>query len=123
VTSKEFVRRIHIAVYERAVSGTKATLEKVPGRRPLPQLLSLSSWFNQLTPTDQQQVEAAIKLAVRNAVFGVLAVLDGDRSIRQSDEELGTLRLLYDDSSHSVLINDPNGDVLHDLFAEHVPLR
>jgi hypothetical protein len=55
------------------------------------------------------------------AVFGMLTVLDGVKAIREAGEETGTLELRYITQGRSILINDPTGEFLHDLFGEQVP--
>src|SRR5688500_12237153 len=101
MTSKDFVKRIQIAVYESAIEGTVSLLQKVPGRNTSPTVIGLSQWFNELPLEDQEHVRAAIQLAVGNAVFGLFAVLDGDRSIRKPDEMMGTLELRYNAEGES----------------------
>jgi hypothetical protein len=122
MTSEEFIRRIRIAVYDSSVEGTFSLLEKPPCRRPAPALIALSQWFNQLPFDEKEHIEATIRLAVRNAIFGMLTVLDGVRSIREAGEEVGSLELRYNLDRQSDLLNDPTGEFLHDLFAEQVPL-
>ena len=95
-------------------------LERPPGRRPSPGLVGLSEWFNRLPTQDREQVLGAVRLAVGDAVFGMLCVLDGVRSIAELGES-GTLELRYTNEDESVLINDPTGEELHDLFVGEVP--
>jgi hypothetical protein len=121
MTSEEFVTRIRKAVYEPAVEGSLSLLRKPPGRRPSQALLGLSKWFNGLSTDDRLCVRRLIELSAGRAVFGMLAVLDGVRSIREAGEESGTLELHYCTEGRLVLLNDPAGEFLHDLFAEQVP--
>jgi hypothetical protein len=120
MTSDEFVDRIRKAVYDSAVEDSLSLLQHPPGRRPSSTLLELSRWFNQLPNSDQERIHATVQLAVGQAVFGMLTVLDGDRSIRQLGET-GLLQLLYTQDNRSVLLNDPHREALHDLFAKQVP--
>lgn len=121
MTSEEFVKRIQVAVYDSTINGTLVLLEKPPGRRPSPGLVKLSQWFNQLSPEDKDQVRRVIQMAAGDAVFGMLVVLDGERSIREANEPLGLLELRYKMGEESILLNDPAAAPLHDLFAEQVP--
>jgi hypothetical protein len=121
MTSAEFIRRIQIAVYESSIDGTVSLLEKPPGRRPSPSLVALSQWYNNLPSSDKERVRASIQLAVRTAVFGILTVLDGVRSIREAGEEKGSLNLRYTAGTESVLLNSPDSELLHDIFASLVP--
>lgn len=121
MTSEEFVKRVQIAVYESTIKGALSLLEKPPGRRPSPGLVELSQWFNELSAEDKEHVRAAIQLAAGNAVFGMLVVLDGERSIREADEPLGLLELRHNTEGQSVLLNDPEGEPLHDIFRALIP--
>lgn len=121
MTSYDFVKRIEIAVHDSAINGTVSLLQRVPGRKPSPNLVQLSQWFNGLRPDDQESVREVIKLAVGNAVFGMLVVLDGDRSISKPDDLLGTIELRYNTEGQSVLLNDPSGEPLHDIFSAEWP--
>ena len=122
MTSEDFVQRIQITVYESAINGMVSLLQRVPGRRPSPTMVQQSEWFNRLKPEDQEHVRTVIQFAVRKAVFGMLTVLDGDRSIRKPDESLGTLELRYNAEGQSILLNDPNGEPLHDIFSGKLPM-
>jgi hypothetical protein len=51
----------------------------------------------------------------------MLTVLDGVTSIRRAEEEDGAFELRYQREGQSALLNDPNGEFLHDLFAQQVP--
>jgi hypothetical protein len=120
MTSDEFTKRIRQVVYDSSIEGVVGLLQKPPGRRPSQTLVALSQWFNQLPLDEKERIRATIQLAVRQAVFGMLTVLDGARSIADA-EERGTLELRYNIEGQSVLLNDPAGEALHDLFAEQVP--
>ena len=122
MTSEQFIKRIRIAVHDPAIEGSVSWLEKPPGRRPSGVLVDLSHWYSRLLPEDRDRVRRTIELAVRKAVFGMLTVLDGDRSIREAGEPLGLLELRYKVDEQSVLLNDPAAAPLHDLFMEQVPL-
>jgi hypothetical protein len=120
MTNEEFTQRIRQAVYEPSIEGVVGVLQQPPGRKPSGNLVALSQWFNQLPVDQRERVQAVIQLAVRQAVFGMLTVLDGVRSISDS-EERGTLELRYIAEGQSVLLNDPASVPMHDLFAEKVP--
>ena len=118
--SEEFTQRVRKAVYEPSVQSTLGVLQKPPGRKPSESLVALSQWFNQLPDDERKRVEGVIQLATRQAVFGMLTVLDGVRSINEADEE-GRLELHYIDAGQPTLLNDPEAVPMHDLFAEQVP--
>lgn len=121
MTSEQFIERIRQAVYESSIEGVIGLLQRPPGRRPSLTLVALSQWFNQLPHDEKERIRATIQLAVRVAVFGLLTVLDGVRSIREVGEESGSLELRYNTERQSVLVNDPAEEPLHDLFAQQVP--
>lgn len=121
MTSTDLIERLRIAVYDTAIEGTLSLLEKPPGRRPSPALVDLSDWIAQLSPNDKEQIRAIVTLAVRDTVFDLLAVLDGTIAICKNEEEPGHLELRYTIGEHSVVLNDPNGEPLHDVFAQQVP--
>lgn len=120
MTGEEFTRRIRQAVYESSIEGVVGLLRSPSGRRPSQTLLALSQWFNQLPAAEQERIRATIQLAVRQAVIGMLTVLDGVRSISDAGER-GKLELRYNTEEKSILLNDPAGKPLHDYFVEQVP--
>jgi len=120
MTSAQFIRCVRMAVYDSAVEGVLSLLEKPPGRRPSQVHVALSQWFTQLSPDDKARVGKIIELSAGQAVFGMLTVLDGVTSIREGGEK-GILELRDKTEGLSVLLNDPAGEPLHDLFAELVP--
>jgi len=120
MTPKELVERIKQVVYNTTVTGCLALMENVPGRRPSSQLVALSQWFNQLPDDDKQKVRSAIELAARQSVFGMFAVLDGVRQVEDTERK-GTLELRYLKDGQSKLLNDPNAELLHDIFNQIVP--
>jgi hypothetical protein len=81
VRPHEFIDAVYVAVYRTAIDGVLRLLAQPPGRRPRPDLAELSTWFNDLNETDRHRVEGAVRLAVDQAVFGMLAGLDGSRSL------------------------------------------
>lgn len=119
--AEDFIKRVQMAVYDSTIQGALSLLEKPPGRRPSPGLVRLSQWFNRLSPEDREHVRGVIQMAAGDAVFGMLTVLDGERSIREAGEPLGVLELRYRAGEQSILLNDPAAPPLHDLFAEQVP--
>ena len=121
MTSEEFVKRIQVVVYDATIKGACSLLESPPGRRPSPGLVKLSQWFNKLSSENREHVRTAIQMAVGNAVFGMLVVLDGDRAICEAGESQGLLELYYNTENKSVLLNDPEGEPLHDIFRELIP--
>ena len=50
----EFARKVEAHVRDVAVKSTVSNLLKPPGRQPSPELMALSRWYLQLSPTDQK---------------------------------------------------------------------
>ena len=116
MTKEEFVNIVHKVIYESAIRGAISNLENPPGRKPGQRLVTLSKWFNNLSPEDKEHVRAAVQSGVHAAVFSFLAVLDGVRVIDDYPEH-GELELRYVRNGESVLINEfRSGEFLHDLF-------
>lgn len=111
----DFVDAIRTEAQEAASSDVITLLENPPGRRPDPELVELSQWFNTLSDFDKQHVSKVASLTSREAVFGVLAILDGVRVVEDGAER-GRLELRYVKDSDSRLLNDPSGPFLHELL-------
>lgn len=79
--SREFVDAVYAAVYRTAIEGVLRLLKQPPGRCPRQELVDLSTWYNGLDEQDQGRVSEVVRLAVDQAVFGMLAALDGARSL------------------------------------------
>jgi hypothetical protein len=60
-------------------------------------------------------VAEVIREAAENAVFGVLAILDGARVIENASEK-GELQLYYVKGDERVLLNDQRKAPLHDVY-------
>jgi hypothetical protein len=114
VNSEQFVDRIRIVVRDGAVSEALGVLNSPPGRRPSEELQERSIWYNSLDNDQKRIVSSVVLDAVNRAIFGFLCVIDGVRAI-ENDEEKGTLELRYV-KSDSVLLNPPDGEMLHELW-------
>lgn len=114
---EEFVKSIKENVRGSSISGTIKNLEKPPGRRPEPELVKLSEWYNGLNESDKGMVFRAIERAVDQSVFGFFAVLDGVRVIEDTSLK-GMLELYYTNDSSKVLLNNEQDDYLHDIYKD-----
>ncbi len=108
MNAEEFVEGIHSAVYQSAIEDVLTTMAHPPGRRPRPHLVKLSEWFGGLVGEDRERVKGVIRLAADHAVFGVMAVLDGVRTIDDEHTEL------YLRTGDGTLLNEDHD--LHELF-------
>lgn len=94
-----------------AVDDVLANLTEPPGRRPAQELIELNKWYLTLSAPDRQALRRALAEASHAAVFGLLAVLDGVRTIDEAQPP-GTLELWHNNQGSRTLLN---GD-LHDLL-------
>ena len=106
----EFVEAVYAAVYRTAIDGVIRLLAQPPGQHPSPVLSEISNWYNSLDENERDRVREIVRLSVDQAVFGMLASLDGSRSLGQNSElSLGA------DGKDLTADHD-----LHDLFRELV---
>lgn len=115
MTSSEFIKGIKSAVYDASIVGTISLLQSPPGRKPELELVELSKWYNACSEADKKAIQSIVSLTAKHAVFGFLAVLDGVRQI-ESTEEKGIFQLQFIKDKKLYIINEPNGEYLHDLF-------
>ena len=112
----DFIDALKSEVRDAAASDTISQIRTPSGRRPPEAIRKLSSWFNQLPEADQQVVAEIAKMSASNAVFGFLCVLDGVRTIEDS-EQRGEFELNYVQKDKvSARLNPLSGELLHDLF-------
>jgi len=114
VNRQRFVDVIRI-VRDSTAMATISNLSSPPGRKPSGNLVAMSEWFNGLAFSDRQQVERVIEMAARDAVFGILCVLDGVRVIEDTPDK-GVLDLRYRRGDLEISLNDETGPMLHELF-------
>lgn len=78
----------------------------------------MSDFYNQIDKNQQQVVNEIISESVKSAIFGFLCVIDGVRSINESLENRGSLKLTYinDNAGNEVVLNNPKDDYLHDIY-------
>jgi len=117
MNAAEFVDAIQTEVRDAAADGVMSLLECPPGRKPSPALVSLSQWFNALSDADKRRAREVAMMASDQATFGFLAVLDGVRVINDPPDR-GILELRHITSFQSELLNDPNGELLHELLQD-----
>lgn len=112
MTSQDFVEAIKRYVKDAAIEDTIANLKNPPGRRISTQERARSDWYNSLSAEEVSHVHSVVATAVHEGLFGLLAVLDGARTI---DDAKGQFELMYV-SDQQVLLNDPQSVGLHDLM-------
>lgn len=115
MNAEQFVDAIKTEVRDAATNGVISLIERPPGRRPSPNLVSLSQWFNELPMSDKQHVREVAAMASDQATFGMLTVLDGVRVIEDGADR-GRLELRHIKGGESTLLNDLKGPQLHNLL-------
>ena len=114
MNSHEFVLAIKRSVHDAAIEDMLKLLARPPGRRPHQENLDQSAWYNSLTASERTLVRGIITEAVHVAVFGFLCVLDGTRIVERDEvDQSFELRHSKDPTN---LLNDPNGEMLHDIY-------
>lgn len=118
MTADEFVAAIKVAVHDAAVAGVIETVERPSGREPAECLIKLSSWYNALSPADQENVRTMVTRGVHAALFGLLAVIDGARVIEDVGEK-SEFTLIQKRDGAETAINSP-AMLLHDIYQAEV---
>jgi hypothetical protein len=112
--SREFVDRIKLVVAEGAISAMIRLLQDPPGRKPSAEVADNAAWYATLDEESRRKLVRIIKTAVDQSVFGFLCVIDGVRAIENSPDK-GRIELRYI-TDKTVILNPPNGDMLHELY-------
>ena len=115
MTVDEFIGALKIQTSDGAVTGTVKNLERVPGRKPREKDLIASAWYGSLPDADREMVKSAMRKAAQLAVFSFLCVVDGV-SVIDDGPQHGSLKLLYTRNGDELLLNDPRGEYLHDVY-------
>lgn len=110
---EQFVDVIKKVVSESAVEGVISELHSPPGRRPQADLMAMSAFWHTASGEQKEMIAQIIRLAVDDAAFGFLCVLDGVRAIEEGDHK-GELSLAWRKDDTTVVLNQ-NGD-LHDYY-------
>jgi hypothetical protein len=119
MTAKEFIDALKVVVHDSAIRGMETTLRKPSGRHPAPSIVAVSNWFVSLSGENQEMVRSVIRHSVHSALFGVLTVLDGVLAI-ENRQDKGQLLLSFEDADGTVRLNDPHGEMLHDIYQSKV---
>jgi hypothetical protein len=117
MTPDEFVGFLRDRAMNAAVDGTAALLENPPGRKPSHELKEASQWYHKLTEHDRRMLMRVVCMASHQAVFGVLAILDGVRKVDDSDDG-GTFKLSFRKGEQEWDLTGSDTPFLHDLLNE-----
>jgi hypothetical protein len=116
---ESFVRAVFDGVYLAAIRDVRSILRKPPGRKPSPELVKLSQWYNSLGEDNQGCVDRVIADVADGAVFHFLAILDGVKPITDGNEE--TVEIAIRSDLREIRFLTPgDGNDLHDIFRRMV---
>ena len=87
MTPSEFVSGLRTQCCDAAVENCIANYMSPPGRKPDQSLVELSKWFNALAEKDRDMLVRVMSDVADSTLFGVLAVLDGARTIEGQGEK------------------------------------
>lgn len=116
MTSQEFVDALRRLVMDAAVSDAISIVQTPPGRSPSHDLVELRAWFGSLSEADREMTRRMLALGARQAVFGLLAVLDGARKVAPSEAASDHFELRHVHGAETDILSGPQGDVLHELL-------
>jgi len=115
MTARQFVERIREHLFEPTVRSVTGALICPPGRRPTPERLQLTAFYESLDVEKRVLLEFIIRDAVHAGIFQFLCVLDGV-SFVESDPVKGRFQLRFLKNGEDTLLNDSHSELLHDLF-------
>ena len=117
MTPEDFVKILRNRAMNAAVAGTAALLESPPGRKPSHELVEVSEWYHKLTEQDRTILMRVLRMTSYQAVFGVLAILDGVRTVNDGYDE-GTFRLSFRMGDREWNLTASERGFLHDLISD-----
>lgn len=115
MTGEAFVRIAKLQAVTGAVEATVAALNNPPGRTPDPSDVELSEWYRASSPESKVKIKFIVEEAVQQAVFSLLAVLDGVSALG-AGYDTGKLLLFYAEGETRTLLNNPQEPELHNIF-------
>lgn len=122
MTSEKFIKGVRQAVYDSSSQIILSVIDRPPRHRPTRAILELSKWYHTLGPAEKDHLRMAIEMSAHNAIFGMLCILDGVRSIWfDQDDAKGRLVLKYVKDHEEVLLTSPEEEMLHDQFVGEAP--
>jgi hypothetical protein len=117
--TRSFTTALAVQTNVAAVESVLSILRNPPGDAPEERYKGLSEWYNLLADKDREMLREIVKETAEQAVFNFLTVLDGVSAVENSPLK-GDLLLYFVKDGNSALLNDPNGEELHNLFTEIV---
>jgi hypothetical protein len=116
MTPEAFVDALLTSVRQSADAAAGYFAEP-PVAKPPAHLGEFSAWFRGLSAADQDMAREVIRYAAEGSLFGLLTYLD---NVAGLTDEQGTLELWFTAPDGArVRLNDPDGELLTDLFNNH----
>jgi hypothetical protein len=115
MNASEFVDIVNKTVRHAAVVSVISVVRDPPGQRPAQGLVELSEWYSGLDASSQAMVERILDMVSSQAVFGFLCILDGVQQVEGKGPK-GHFELHFIKEGRADLLNDPAGEMLHDLL-------
>jgi hypothetical protein len=113
MTAEDFIEAIKLVVREPAISGTLKVLERPPGQRPDAALVANAAWYASLSAEDRKRVCSVLAQGIDAAIFGILCVVDGVRTV-ENDEMEGRFELRYVRNKSAIVLNAEQ--MLHEIY-------
>lgn len=113
-----FVDALKAAVLDGLAGDVASTWQSPPGRLKSEVISRRADWPNRMSPSERELLESFGAEVARSAVFGVLAVLDGNRTTEAPDG--GHLELHHIADGHAELLASSAAEMpvlpLHELL-------
>ena len=119
MNSEDFVSRIKEVIHDDVVSNLIHYLENPTGRKPHKSIIHLKEYLANLSENEKVMLQKVIAHATHSSIFGFLTVLDGVRVI-ENPSERGELKLYWEQGDEKVLLNNSEGQYLHDIYQAEV---
>ena len=111
---ENFIKAINLAVLD-SISGDIDEYLTHPLSRKKEELNEIIEWYTKLDEKEKDMARRLINLSANHSVFGILCLLDGVRAIEDSPKK-GKLELIYTNGDYKTILNEENGEYLHDIF-------
>ena len=95
--------------------GIVSNLLAPPGRKPKELLVRQSEWYNALSEDDKAMVNSLIVEGIESATFHTLCIFDGVSFLEDTPEK-GVFELYFVKDGKRTLLNNPEEELLHDIF-------
>lgn len=109
-----FVRALKSQCSDAAVEDCLSNFRDPPGRAPRADLVRIAKWVQSLSEADRSCFRLALQEVADATLFGVLCVVDGVRTIENSEEKSDFILTARRGGAISQV--SPNDTYLHDLF-------